>query len=66
MKADFRWFDLSETDTVKVVYTGEAELSLNGVRLDEKGYVILPKEKRACLTLEVLSGKCDVEELIME
>ncbi len=63
VKADLRYFDLTAADALRIRKSGDAEILVNGGKADSKGEYLLPKEKHACITLEVTEGHCDIEEL---
>ena len=59
-KAVYRYFDLSGTRGIRVDSRGDAEIAVNGRRLDAAGFAPLSGGARETLTVEVLSGKTDI------
>lgn len=59
-KAVYKYFDLSETESMKVIYEGDAQLSVNGILLDQNREVRSNKERHSVITIEVAKGNCDI------
>ncbi|MBQ6217217.1 MAG: family 43 glycosylhydrolase [Erysipelotrichaceae bacterium] len=65
-KIIYRYFDLSHTEKLKIVYEGDAELKVNGVLLDGNGETVMEKKTMRTICIEVVSGKCEIYELGFE
>ena len=57
-KAVYKYFDLSDTGSIKIDYSGDAVLSVNGSEVIN-GEAPL-KSENGIIEIEVLKGKCDI------
>lgn len=58
----YKYFDLSNTDKLILNYQGEAKIKINNILLKNKE-VILNKDKKSEIKIEIIEGKCDIESL---
>ena len=65
-EAVYKYFDLRDTKRIRVCFSGNAVLSVNGVTLDESGTAPLTGEERETLTIRVLHGKADILSFVLE
>ena len=59
-KVVYKYFDLSNAESITVEYKGDAELSINGNKLNADNSTCLSGNCRDVITIEVTSGKADI------
>ena len=62
-EAVYKYFDLGEPEKFRVVFDGDAEIQVNGIRTDEDGCVTLPADPKLTVRIKVIKGKCDIRLL---
>ena len=65
-EAVYKYFNLGDTKRIRVRFSGDAVLSVNGVTLDESGTAPLTGGEREALTIRILRGKADILSFVLE
>lgn len=48
---------------LRIVFDGDAEIQVNGIRTDEDGCVTLSADPKLTVRIKVVKGKCDIRLL---
>ena len=65
-EAVYKYFDLRDTKRIRVCFSGNAVLSVNGVTLNENGTAPMTSGECETLTIRVLRGKADIRSFVLE
>ncbi len=65
-KVVYKYFDLRNTERIKVEYSGKGTIQVNGTALDENGYASCFGNDCCELCFEVVSGKVDIISFQLE
>ena len=62
-EAVYKYFDLRDSEKLRINYQGNAIIEVNGRRLDDHSEVLLKKEEKAVISIRVISGNCEIDDL---